>query len=457
MHRDRTEAELAGVAEELAARLKLKLGLTGGIHAGEVTVQSARFCFRCGCSMRRTSEMCVRLPASFEMILVHSWLKPAGSLSMQTKLSLRDFSIAIALVVICAFFAIAAPQFLSARNLSLLMTELSITGTLAMGMLLIILTGNIDLSVGSGVGLLGGLAAVLITEHGLPAPVALGIALLAGLLLWLGMGALIVKERIPAFIITLGGLLIFKGLFWKTIHNATIPVTQGGLSNLYSLLTTYYVPPAMGFVIAAALVGAVVVATLRSRARAREQGFGVEAGELSFLKLFLAAQAVFLFVIVTNQFRGIPLPALILAAVATAIHVLTRHSSFGRYLYAVGGNEEAAVVSGVPVQRVVIGAFALMGGIVALTGFMQTAYAGSSTTTVGELMELDAIAACVIGGVSLKGGRGTVLGVLFGTVIIACLLNGMLLLGVQPEDKFIARGVVLTLAVWMDVRMSRGR
>ena len=102
-----------------------------------------------------------------------------------------------------------------------------------------------------------------------------------------------------------------------------------------------------------------------------------------------------------------------------------------------------------------IGAFTIMGAIVAITGFMQTSYSGASTTTVGDLMELDAIAACVIGGVSLKGGRGTVMGVLFGALIMACLLNGMTLLAVSPEFKFIARGAVLSLAVWMDVRLAR--
>jgi len=146
---------------------------------------------------------------------------------------------------------------------------------------------------------------------------------------------------------------------------------------------------------------------------------------------------------------------LILGAVATAAHLLTKHTPFGRYLYAIGGNEEAAFVSGIPVQTVLIGAFAALGGVVALTGFLQTAYAGASTTTVGSLMELDAIAACVIGGASLKGGRGTVAGVLFGALIMAALLNGMTLLAVSPEIKFIARGFVLTLAVWMDVRLGR--
>lgn len=358
----------------------------------------------------------------------------------------------IALVAVCGFFAVAAPQFLSARNLSLLMTELAITGTLAMGMLLIILPGHIDLSVGSGVGLLGGIASTLVFHGDVPAPLALAAGLVVGVLLWLLMGTLIVRERIPAFIITLGGLLIFKGLFWQVIQNSTVPVTQGGVANLYSLLTTYYVPPVIGLTLAALLVVGLAVAAWSSRARQRAQGVEVEDGELGFLKVFFAAQAVFLFVIVTNQFRGVPLPALILAVVTLVVHVLTRHTRFGRYLYAVGGNEEAAVVSGVPVQRVVIMAFGLMGAIVAITGFMQTAYSGASTTTVGDLMELDAIAACVIGGVSLKGGRGSVLGVLFGAMIMACLLNGMTLMAVPPEFKFITRGLVLTLAVWMDVR-----
>jgi D-xylose transport system permease protein len=134
--------------------------------------------------------------------------------------------------------------------------------------------------------------------------------------------------------------------------------------------------------------------------------------------------------------------------------VLTQHTPFGRYLYAVGGNEEAALISGVPIQRTVIGAFALMGLIVALGGFMQTAYSGASTSTVGSLMELDAVAACVIGGASLRGGRGTVPGVIFGALIMATLLNGLTLMAVSPEVKYIARGVVLALAVWVDVKLA---
>lgn len=373
------------------------------------------------------------------------------------RLSLRDFSIPLALLAVMAFFAVAAPEFLSARNLTNLMVELSITATLAMGMLLIILPGHIDLSAGSGVGLLGGIASVLVFRYELPAPVALALGLLAGVLIWLGMGAFIVKERMPSFIVTLGALLIFKGLFWQVIDNATVPVAPGGKTNAYSLLTTYYLPTSLGWALGVVLVVALVVTQVLARKKRLEHGFEADSPEMMFLRLFIAAQAIALFVLVTGQFRGIPLPSLILGVVSFVVYVITQHTALGRHLYAIGGNAEAALVSGVPVNRAVIAAFGCMGGIVAITGFMQTAYAGSSTTTVGELMELDAVAACVIGGVSLRGGRGTVLGVLLGAMIMTALINGMTLMSLQPEHKFIARGAVLILAVWMDMRLSRGQ
>ena len=374
---------------------------------------------------------------------------------MSRSFSLRDYSIAFALLGICLFFGVVEPKFLDSRNLSLLMTELSITATLAMGMLLIILPGHIDLSVGSGLALLSGIATVLTTKAGLPAPLSLSIGLLAGLIIWYGKGVLIVKERIPAFIVTLAGLLVFRGLFWLVIQNQTVPVVAGGQTNLYSLISTWYLPPLAGYALAAAVIVALIVATIKGRQQRLSNGFEVESKEASFLRVFIATQAVLLFVILTNQFRGIPLPALIFAAVALMVYVLTQHTPFGRYLYAIGGNAEAALVSGVPVSRVVIGAFAIMGAIVAVTGFMLTSYTGNSTTDLGEWMELDAVAASVIGGVSLRGGRGTVLGVLAGALIMATLLNGMTLMAVSPEYKLLVRGSVLLAAVWMDVRLGR--
>lgn len=378
-----------------------------------------------------------------------------SSISPRAGFSLRNLSLLGALVAIFVFFATQNEQFLSARNLSILLIDLSITAVLAIGMLLIILPGHIDLSCGSGVGLLGGLAAVLVIEQHLPAPVAMGASFVLALALWTGMGALIVFERIPAFIITLGGLLVFKGAHWLVIHNATIPVASGGSDNIYSLLTTWYLPKPAGYGLAAAVAAVFVWGQVAARRRRAAFGFAPEAVPLFVLRLVGLATGSVAFVVVANAYKGVPLSALILGAVAVGVWVITRHTPFGRHLYAIGGNEEAAFVSGIAVKRVVLGAFALMGAITALTGFLQTAYAGYSTTTVGQLMELDAIAACVIGGTSLKGGRGTVGGVLFGALIMASLLNGMTLLAVSPEIKFIARGVVLALAVWMDVRAGR--
>lgn len=382
--------------------------------------------------------------------------EPKAAVRQESKVDVRDFSMFIALLAVAVYFWMRDPAFLSARNLSQLAIELAATAVLALGMLLVILPGHIDLSVGSGLGLAGGLAAIFVTKHGWPAPAALSVTLVLAVLAYAAMGTLIVRERIPAFIITLGGLLIFKGLHWLAIESETVPVAPGGSSNAYSVLTTYYLPPLVGYGLCAVLVAALGFGMWRGVRRATVRGAPVD-GEATFLRWFLASQAVFLFVLVMNQYKGVPLAALLLGAVASCVHVLTRHARLGRYLYAIGGNEEAAVVSGVPVARVVIGAFALMGVVVALAGYLQTAFAGASTTTTGQLMELDAIAACVIGGTSLKGGRGNVVGVLFGALIMATLLNGMTLLAFSPETKLIARGSVLALAVWMDIRLARGR
>jgi D-xylose transport system permease protein len=371
-------------------------------------------------------------------------------------LAARDFSMAIALVIIWSFFACATHMnFLSARNLSNLSVELSVTAVLALGALLIIVAGHIDLSIGSGVGLFGGVAAVLITLHHWNAGAAMLLAVVLAVIVWLAMGTLIVTERIPAFIITLAGLLIFRGLHWLVIQNASVPVAVGGQSNLMSILTTWYLPALGGWILATLVILAIGWGSLNTRRRRREFGFSLEPASVGFSKFLVLGQLVAIFVLVCNQYRGLPLSALILALTALCVAVLTKQTRFGRYLYAIGSNEEAAVVSGVPVRNVVIATFGIMGFLVALGGFMQTAYASTSTTTIGELLELDAIAACVIGGTSLRGGRGTVLGVIFGALIMASLVNGMTLMALSPATKLIARGTVLALAVWLDVRLAR--
>jgi D-xylose transport system permease protein len=374
-------------------------------------------------------------------------------LAFQDRTSLAMLALLAVLLLLGTVFSIAAPQFLSARNLSMLLIEFSMTSVLALGMLLLILPGHIDLSAGSGVGLTGGITAVLIMHHQVPAPVAMLVALAVALLVWRGMGHIIVSQSIPAFIITLGGLLTCKGVFWLIIQNTTVPVSPGGAPNLLAILTTYYLPPRPSYVLAGLTI--LVLALLRWRSYQQQKLRGPVDKELQLLSFLVPAQVIALVVLCCGQFRGLPLPSLILLVVALFVHVLLTHTRFGRALYAIGSNEEAAFLSGIPVGKTVVAAYTLMGALVAVTGFMQTAYAGASTTTVGDLMELDAVAACVIGGASLRGGRGSALGVLLGSLVMACLLSGMSLLAVPPEARFIARGVVLALSAWLDVRLSR--
>ncbi len=368
---------------------------------------------------------------------------------------LREFTLPLVIAALAALFGILSPDFLSARNFSMLLIEISITAVLAVGMLLVILPGHIDLSAGSGVGLAGGIAAVLIHRAGWPAPLAMVLPLVLVVLVWMAMALLIMLKGIQAFIVTLGGMLVFKGLFWLTIRSSTVPVSRGGENNLLASLTTSYLPPTLGLALVAGLAALGLLTWLWSSFGSKASGGA--SRELSFLEAFVACQMAFLMVLVCNQYRGIPLAFLILIVVASALHVMTQRTPFGRHLLAVGGNTQAAFLCGIPVTRVVVTAFGILGGIIALTGFMQTSYAGASTVSVGDLMELDAIAACVIGGTSLKGGRGTVIGTLMGATLMSLLLNGMTLLAVAPEIKFVVRGTVLVVAVLMDVSTRRSR
>ena len=376
--------------------------------------------------------------------------------STESKLSLRELTIPLALLAIIAFFAVMRSEFLGARNVSNLAIEMSITAVLAMGMLLVILPGHIDLSAGSGVGLIGCVASILVLWHSWPAWAAMLASIAVAVVIWWLMGMLIIKERVPAFIITLGGLLIFRGVHLLLLanHGGSVTVATGSQSNLYQLLTTYYFPPLASLILAGVVIFGIVVAAYRGWKRRKDAGATAD-GQLVFMRSFIAAQMVLLLVLICNGYQGMPLSMVILGGAALMIYVLTQHTPFGRHLYAIGGNEEAARVSGIAVDKVSIGAFILMGLIVAITGFLQTAYTGSSTPSIGVQMELDAVAACVIGGTNLKGGRGSVGGVLLGALIMATLLNGMSVMGVGFEYKLIVRGVVLALAVWADVRLSR--
>lgn len=371
------------------------------------------------------------------------------------RLLLREFGLAGALVIVAAVFAVGQPAFVSAANLSHLSVEFAIQALLALGVFLVLLPGHTDLSVGSGVGLLGAIATILTMAHHWPAGVAMLAAVAVAVVLWSLMGWIVVGQGVPAFIATLGGLLAYRGAQEHLLGEHYLATSVGGQSNLLAGLTGTYVPPLASIVL-------VVLATLswgwarqRDRAHRRRLGMAVADGEIAFLSWFVISQAILLAVLLLNRHHGLPVPLLLLALTAITIAIVVRFTPFGRALYAIGGNAEAALLSGIPVRSTIIIAFAACGAVTALTGFLQTAYTGSSTPQIGTWMELDAISACVIGGVSLTGGIGTVGGVLLGALLMSTLRNGMTMLAVPEADQLVIRGVVLVTAAWLDLVLRR--
>ncbi len=352
--------------------------------------------------------------------------------------SWRTLTLAGALAIIwIVFLAATGGTFVSPRNLALLARQMSVTSLLAVGMVLVIVTGEIDLSVGAMSGLLGAVAAIASVNRGWPLGLAFAAVLVLGALLGLAQGCLVAWLRVPSFIVTLGGMLVFQG----TLLGAT-----GGVSispgQTFLFVGQAYVGRTLGWALGGLLAAALAGSAMRAEGKTR------------WKRLALAGVAV-AFTAVMNGYEGIPLPVLLVLLVATVFSVLARHTPFGRRLYAIGGNREAALYSGVRIERHVAGVFTLMGLLCGTAGIVLTARVGSATSDAGRLMELDAIAAAVIGGTSLMGGRGTVWGALLGALVMASLDNGMSLMNTEPFWQPILKGAILVAAVAADIAGRR--
>jgi D-xylose transport system permease protein len=367
---------------------------------------------------------------------------------------LRAYTMIIALVAIWLFFqwktmgiSPAYPYgiFLHPNNFSNLLQQMSVTGVLAVGMLMVIVAGQIDLSVGSVVGLAGGAAAMAQDPAGLGG--ALGIAMLTGVVVGAVQGSLISYGNIPAFIVTLGGLLAWRGVILGLSKGATIPVRE----HFFRELGVGKLPESVGYVIGAAAIAAVVFMTLsRNRARKRH-GLSVPSLGATALRLVVPVVLIALFIYWMNLGQGMPVPVLVLLIVAVLGGFLTQNTTFGRYLYAIGGNPDAARLSGINIRRYILAAYCVLGLLVGVASLLHTGRVGSASPDAGTLMELDAIAACVIGGTSLMGGRGSVSGAVVGALIMASLDNGMSLLNVESYTQYIVKGAVLVAAVGFDM------
>lgn len=376
----------------------------------------------------------------------------------------------LAWITIAVGFDVASDGlFLTARNLYNLSVQTSVVGVMACGMMFVIAARHIDLSVGSLLGFTGMAIAVLQIEvfpegggWSWPASVVLGLCLGAAVGAWQGWW--VAHRGVPAFVVTLAGLLIFRGAAYLLTDGRTVapldPVFQmlgGGLSGSLGARWSWL----FGVVAIAGL------ATLQWRAhRARVQhGFVPRPAWAECLRWVAGAGGIVLFVSIVNAHtqprsdvaRGIPIPVLILIGTVVGCSVLARATRFGRYVFAIGGNPDAAALAGVDVRAVTIRIFALMGFLSALAAVIATARLGAGANSLGTLTELSVIAAAVIGGSSLAGGTGTAAGAVLGAIIMQSLENGMVLLGVSSAMRQVGIGSVLMLAVWLDGALRRRR
>jgi D-xylose transport system permease protein len=350
----------------------------------------------------------------------------------------RALTMVGALLVIWVVFSILTEgTFLTPRNLALLARQMSITTILAIGMVLVIVAGQIDLSVGALTGLLGALSAIVFLDHDWPLFASFAIAIVVGAILGFLQGNLVARLGIPPFIVTLGGMLVFQGSLLGVTGGVSRSPTQD-----YRYVGQAYLPAAVGWGLAGLVAAWAVWKAIRASGAARVRWLG-----LAVLGGVVAS--------VLNAYEGVPLPVLLVIVLASFFSVVASHTPFGRHLYAIGGNREAAFYSGIPINRRVIGVFTLMGALCGVAGIVLTARVGSATSDAGRMMELDAIAAAVIGGTSLLGGQGTVWGALLGALVMASLDNGMSLLNTEAFWQPILKGAILVAAVAADMAGRR--
>ncbi len=366
---------------------------------------------------------------------------------------LGQIPVVLALVIIAVYFQIATSgNFLRARNLTEMIQEIITIGTLALGSVLVLLIREIDLSLGSVSGLGAGAMAVLSFGHGWPWPLAILAGLLVGALVGAINGFFISVVRVPAFIVTLAALIGYQGLLLHImLPTTTLPLRD---PKLLAIATTY-VPAYVG--IGLPVIGVVVYAFTLMRERARRQQSDLPIISTAELGLRIGVIGVMTIgtALLFQSYRGVPLTAILLIGLILLFYLVMRRTAFGLHVYAVGGNLEAARRAGVDVVRLRIIVFVLASTLAALGGIFQASRQISATSAIDPTLVLNAIAAPVIGGVSLFGGRGSVWAVILGSLIVGSLLNGLALTGQGTDIEQMVEGGVLLVAVIADALVRR--
>ena len=371
--------------------------------------------------------------------------------------NIRQYAMIIALVIVVVIFEVLTKGILlKPLNISNLIQQNAYILILAIGMLLCILTiGNVDLSVGSLVGLIGALSAIFILKMGMPIWIAIILSLIAGFIIGAWQGMWIAYIGVPAFIVTLGGQLIFRGLTMVALQGTSLAPLPDG----YTFLAAGFVPDIAnieGINLLALLAGAVasilfILNEINKRKSKLKYNFDVPSVGAFILKLFTITAVIMAFSYALALYRGIPMVLLIVVALVLIYTFVTDKTIPGRHIYAYGGNPKAARLSGIKTKRVLFWVYVNMGVLAALAGIVFTGRLNSATPKGGYGFELDAIAACFIGGASTTGGIGTVVGAIVGGLLMGVLNNGMSIMGVSIDWQQAIKGFVLLIAVGFDV------
>lgn len=377
--------------------------------------------------------------------------------------NIQSYMLLVAVAVIWGiFFFLTNGSYLGAQNISNLFRQMSVTSFMSIGMVLVIVTGGIDLSVGKLAGFVSVVVAYLQFyvwfnlfpgQVVLPAILSVICGLLVGLLAGVVQGYIIAYLGLPAFIVTLGGMWLFNGLLLLVTQGKTIAANQP----VFSDIGQGYIPPTWGWVIFAIIIVALILNVFSGRRNKVKYGFTPRPLYLDLLSVGVVPVLILAYLLSVNDYRGIPVPVMLLAIVAVVIAYAANNTRFGRYAYAIGGNKEAARFSGISVSSVVFRVFVLMGGLCGVAGVVLASYVGYGTIAAGTGYELDAIAACILGGTSPLGGVGTIPGALIGALIIASLTTGLQMLNVQPAWQYVVKAIILVTAVFIDVYFKKHR
>ena len=368
------------------------------------------------------------------------------------KFDLQAYTLIIALVLIAVIFGFfTGGEFLSSRNISNLFTQMSVIAVLAIGMTLIIVAGHIDLSVGSLVGLTGGIAAILQVWYDWNTFLVVIAAVVVGAIFGLWQGWWVAYRAVPAFIVTLGGMLIFRGILIGLSKGQTV----APMNDSFKQIGNSYFPYIPGYILALVSIGLLIFWTIRNRAKRNSMGLLLPVRWVDYSKVSAYAFFILLATYMLNRYYGIPTPILIVVLLAGIFMFISTKTSFGRYVYAIGGNPEAAALSGINIKRNTLWVFILMGGLAGVAGVLLTSRLNAATVSAGNMYELDAIAACVIGGTSLMGGKGKIVGALIGALIMASIDNGMSMMNIETFWQYIVKGLILIVAVWIDISSKK--